>query len=639
VQRRRGWIIAAVTLLVLSVFDGAPAHGAPDPTYGTDGKVAVGGYVPIATDGTGRLLVLETATSPWTSARVTRYTADGLLDATYGTAGTATITWPAPVRQPRLLDVPAGAVTLWGVPEEGAPGALLGARFDDDGTPDAGFGTGGITAPVCCVTAATLPRTFLLDAVALDHGTTRLLVARVDRTTTVILDLQVTLDPVYAAAAFAGGVTVPDPVVGTHRLVAVSGARVLVASEEAAGLGLRATRVTRRTAGLAADPSFGTDGSRLLPGSLDQVAGTGQRSWIAVRSTRAGHVDIHALGADGQVEAGFGEGGMVTWGRSPWFPDFGMTGVPGLVPTPGGGVVVGGARLACVRVSLACDQYVSGAKVQQIAPDGSFGPVAAIDEADGELFGLAAGGDGASVLVARMEGGGAGAVRRIPVVDPRLANLAPFPTASALADQLAKDFLGRPATATEVAATAQQIDLGTPVSDLVRGTADRTEWTSRLDPVVRLYFAYFGRIPDHAGLRYWMGRRAGGVSVARISASFAGSSEFRRRYGSLSAQAFVALVYRNVLGREADPAGLAYWTRRVASGATSRGQLMASMSESSEHVRRRATTVRTIGYHEALLQRVPSATELEAWAGPTPVGDEDALVRQLLASPAFAARL
>ncbi len=101
--------------------------------------------------------------------------------------------------------------------------------------------------------------------------------------------------------------------------------------------------------------------------------------------------------------------------------------------------------------------------------------------------------------------------------------------------------------------------------------------------LVRLYRAYFLRDPDPAGFGYWQSLRAGGATLADISAAFASSGEFVTQYGQLSNEQFVELIYQNVLGRSADQAGRAYWVGRLASG-TSRGEVMTGFSESSEYV-------------------------------------------------------
>jgi len=130
--------------------------------------------------------------------------------------------------------------------------------------------------------------------------------------------------------------------------------------------------------------------------------------------------------------------------------------------------------------------------------------------------------------------------------------------------------------------------------------------------VYRLYRAYFLREPDQGGFGYWYLQSASGRSLASISETFARSSEFRRRYGSLDDRRFVDLVYRNVLGRSADAGGSAYWLARLGKGA-SRGSVMVAFSDSSEY--RRTTNLgvppgfRAGSNARALLDTLPVAAE------------------------------
>ena len=107
--------------------------------------------------------------------------------------------------------------------------------------------------------------------------------------------------------------------------------------------------------------------------------------------------------------------------------------------------------------------------------------------------------------------------------------------------------------------------------------------------VFRLYRAYFLRDPEPGGHAYWVGRYASGrASLPAISQFFSQSSEFKNRYGSLSNTEFVNLVYRNVLGRKPDTAGLHHWVALLAAGQP-RGVVMVGFSESPEFQRRTKT--------------------------------------------------
>ncbi len=134
----------------------------------------------------------------------------------------------------------------------------------------------------------------------------------------------------------------------------------------------------------------------------------------------------------------------------------------------------------------------------------------------------------------------------------------------------------------------------------------------RVEPVARLYLAAFLRDPDSGGLDYWARKRRDGMRLVDVAERFARSSEFVRRYGALSNRTFVQQVYRNVFGREGDPSGVAYWTRKLDAG-TTRGTVLAQMSESSEHVMRTASVVRPMVTSYAMLGRRPTAAERADW--------------------------
>lgn len=103
------------------------------------------------------------------------------------------------------------------------------------------------------------------------------------------------------------------------------------------------------------------------------------------------------------------------------------------------------------------------------------------------------------------------------------------------------------------------------------------------DQMARLYEAYFNRDPDAGGLTFWREQRAGGRSLDSVSDEFARSPEFIETYGALSDEAFVDLVYMNVLDRTPDAGGRAFWLDQLANGRT-RGSLMTLFSESPEFI-------------------------------------------------------
>jgi hypothetical protein len=144
--------------------------------------------------------------------------------------------------------------------------------------------------------------------------------------------------------------------------------------------------------------------------------------------------------------------------------------------------------------------------------------------------------------------------------------------------------------------------------------ATSPEFEGRVAPTVRLYYAYFLRAPDIAGLKFWARQLETGSSTLAVSNEFAKSAEFQNTYGALSDTGFVQLVYRNVLGRDADVGGLEYWLGEMASG-TSRGAVMLGFSESVENIRDMTPIVKATMMYVGMLGRAPEPAGLEYWAG------------------------
>ena len=114
-----------------------------------------------------------------------------------------------------------------------------------------------------------------------------------------------------------------------------------------------------------------------------------------------------------------------------------------------------------------------------------------------------------------------------------------------------------------------------------KAAADLFDYDSH-GPIARLYQAYFLRRPDTAGLEFWSSQN---MALSAISEAFASSDEFASRYGTLSHQAFVEQVYRNVMAREPDTAGRTFWTAKLYDGMR-RGSVMLNFSESPEFIQR-----------------------------------------------------
>jgi hypothetical protein len=261
--------------------------------------------------------------------------------------------------------------------------------------------------------------------------------------------------------------------------------------------------------------------------------------------------------------------------------------------------------------------------------------------------------DGAKLRTTTIEGLTGGAKYRFQVTGendlgsgptrvPTPAMTPPFRDLPSFVKRQYLDLVGTPATSAQVSNAVAVLDFNsqTPAA-MVDGLLARPWSAPMVDPITRLYRSYFGRNPDTSGLRSWVAkRRAGTRTLASISATFAGSSEFKAKYGSLSNRAFVERVYQNVLGRDGDQKGIDYWTGQLDSHRQSRGQVMLGFSESHESVQRTRFVTAVVDVWFGLLNRAPTATEASTWVTALTDGTpRTAAITTVLSSPAYAGRI
>lgn len=115
----------------------------------------------------------------------------------------------------------------------------------------------------------------------------------------------------------------------------------------------------------------------------------------------------------------------------------------------------------------------------------------------------------------------------------------------------------------------------------------RTELAEDHADVFRLYWAFFDRQPDVVGAKYWVGQYDQCASLLDITWSFGSSIEFQNRYGNLTDEQYLNLVYANVLGRLPDDEGRRYWLGLLASGELTRSEVMLYFSLGREFRNRR----------------------------------------------------
>ena len=167
-------------------------------------------------------------------------------------------------------------------------------------------------------------------------------------------------------------------------------------------------------------------------------------------------------------------------------------------------------------------------------------------------------------------------------------------------------------------------------NDLLLGGTVRPVWDAVAAQVYRLYHATLDRDPDMGGMLSWHGRLlSGSRSLTEVAQGFVGSKEFTRVYGPLDNADFVTLLYRNVLDRDPDAAGLAYWTGLLDAQTRSRAAVVIGFSDSNEFRQstaaaalthssegmRMATSDDVFRLYRATLGRDPDTGGFLSWSG------------------------
>ncbi|KFE57145.1 DUF4214 domain-containing protein [Pseudomonas syringae] len=94
-----------------------------------------------------------------------------------------------------------------------------------------------------------------------------------------------------------------------------------------------------------------------------------------------------------------------------------------------------------------------------------------------------------------------------------------------------------------------------------------------LNQVQKLYIAYFGRPADPTGLNYWANQvNAAGGNIAVAIAGFAASTESSNLFGSFPSAQKISAIYLNLFNRLPESAGLSYWMNQLDSGAITQAQ-------------------------------------------------------------------
>lgn len=296
-------------------------------------------------------------------------------------------------------------------------------------------------------------------------------------------------------------------------------------------------------------------------------------------------------------------------------------------PTDNGGLPIESYTVQIVIGSGADEQRPAGLRVEGVAPGAR---TATIGPLTGGFY-------RAEIQAASAAGNGPTATSN----QVEVRTFAPFRTTESFVRQQYRDFLGREADQGGLdfwmSRTAGD---GSNIATIITAFMDSQEFAPRRS-LVRLYAAYFDRDPDLEGFDYWTNELAtGGARVDDVSELFSLSPEFQATYGSLDNDAFVRLVYRNVLKRDPDAAGFEYWRQQLANG-LGRGRMMTAFSESPENVIATTGLVDVVVTYRGMLNRLPDTAGKAYWVGIVG-GNRNALaslVQNFYVSPEYASRI
>ena len=162
--------------------------------------------------------------------------------------------------------------------------------------------------------------------------------------------------------------------------------------------------------------------------------------------------------------------------------------------------------------------------------------------------------------------------------------------------QLYRQQLGREAEAgaaafweSQLASGVSRATMAAAIATSAEANQDRLGLTANGLAVSRLealevgeaYIGVLGRRAEAAGLAHWVARREEGATKSEIAHALANSAEFRDHFGGMADEDFIRTLYRNALGREAEPGSPEAYARMLHEGLT-RADLAASFQESPE---------------------------------------------------------
>ncbi|MEM7323122.1 MAG: SpoIID/LytB domain-containing protein [Actinomycetota bacterium] len=178
-------------------------------------------------------------------------------------------------------------------------------------------------------------------------------------------------------------------------------------------------------------------------------------------------------------------------------------------------------------------------------------------------------------------------------------------SANRFVDQAFRRIEGRAPTGDELDRWVRRLRTGqriTLADELVHG--DQYAGTV----IDELYLSAFNRGADAGGRQYWVAEMADGLKYEHLGTLFYGSPEYVMQSGNTN-ETFVDALYGDLLGRQADSSGRAYWLGLLADGRATPADVANAFYVSIESRRDRAQAV-----HNRVLGAAPSAARAEEHA-------------------------
>jgi hypothetical protein len=202
-------------------------------------------------------------------------------------------------------------------------------------------------------------------------------------------------------------------------------------------------------------------------------------------------------------------------------------------------------------------------------------------------------------------------------------------SSSAYVSALYQGILHRAPSAGEVTGWVDALNSGASPSEVALSFTTSQEYRANL--ITTDYQFFLGRKPSAAEIGGWQAALQAGLGENQLQAAFLGSNEFFADHGS-AVNSWMDAVYKHVLGRPVEPAGLAFWSAELQAGMP-RETVALDILLSPEGLGRLVTAA-----YQNLLGRAPDPAGLSGWVAQLQEGlAPSEFLADLAGSPEFIA--